>query len=721
MIEGIAKVQRLLERAFYQFSLGNQEESKKLGLNAISLLNTLMKDYSNIDDPKLLKSLSQKAIESYQKFKSNDRLSIEDKIIWFGSALNGAFFPPLIQGLCLIQYNEELDDILKLSENQQELLDKWIIVKSQDWSFEGIEDLYQDYLQDCSFVVALISLSRNNGILLLNTLTPHLDNVQRFGVKLHFNGCERIVEIGNQLPLLKSKSLFIKSESNPNLYWPALLEKAYLKVLGNGYDSKGSNASIDTYLISGWIPEFISSSMERPNFDLLWEDLFDSFKLNKLVLAVGTGEKAGDEYYPNHDYSVIGLKENPRSLIIKNPWNNKKSAVEFTEIFEKFQTLYINWNTADYYHQIKSFIYKPLQNQFESYLNLPQFHLKNNTRSEYQFFILLEKHLGFNESNINLAIYESNNGEKVLSKSKPYIRTIGNNSGFHLTKLQLKGSNSLTLVVLNDSLSSQNFTLHVYSKTKDFILNKSQSKYSYLKEIDDKWDVDSCGGNWSNQSYIKNPQYEIALPNDDKDIDLNIALFTKKDILINFQLFWDSEADKPFNQSKSSLIIEKYRPGSLIHRLKLKPRLKYKLIISTYDSDILEDFKLIISSDKCLVINKINTRLGLFSKTFKFNWSNKNRFKLKFCINRETNLNIHLWSDQSSISNYRPKVRASLFYDNNEPIKINSEFDDNLYGIWLQNVAVKPKATIILLVERFEAGNDTIYGEIGSDFKIELI
>jgi hypothetical protein len=83
-------------------------------------------------------------------------------------------------------------------------------------------------------------------------------------------------------------------------------------------------------------------------------------------------------------------------------------------------------------------------------------------------------------------------------------------------------------------------------------------------------------------------------------------------------------------------------------------------------------------------------------------------------------LSIHLWTNQGSYSNYRPQIRASLFYKGGEAIRVNPEFDDNLYGIWLLGVNVKPGTEIILLVERFEIGNDEVIGEIGSDFKIEM-
>jgi calpain-7 len=73
--------------------------------------------------------------------------------------------------------------------------------------------------------------------------------------KFNFNGAHRCVEVDDRLPVSKTKRvLHVVDRNNPSLLWPALLEKAYLKVRG-GYAFPGSNSNTDLWIMAGWIPE----------------------------------------------------------------------------------------------------------------------------------------------------------------------------------------------------------------------------------------------------------------------------------------------------------------------------------------------------------------------------------------------------------------------------------------------------------------------------------
>ena len=85
--------------------------------------------------------------------------------------------------------------------------------------------------------------------------TPAISPNGKYIFKLNFNGCYRKVVIDDRLPATSSgRSLCVFDRKNPWLLWPALLEKAYLKIRG-GYDFPGSNSGTDLWVLMGWIPE----------------------------------------------------------------------------------------------------------------------------------------------------------------------------------------------------------------------------------------------------------------------------------------------------------------------------------------------------------------------------------------------------------------------------------------------------------------------------------
>jgi calpain-7 len=88
-----------------------------------------------------------------------------------------------------------------------------------------------------------------------NKQVPLISTSGKYTFKLYFNGCFRKVVIDDRLPCSRTaRLLHVIDRNNPRLLWPALLEKAYLKVRG-GYDFPGSNSGTDLGLLTGWIPE----------------------------------------------------------------------------------------------------------------------------------------------------------------------------------------------------------------------------------------------------------------------------------------------------------------------------------------------------------------------------------------------------------------------------------------------------------------------------------
>lgn len=85
--------------------------------------------------------------------------------------------------------------------------------------------------------------------------SPRLSKNGKYIFRFNFNGCFRKVTIDDRLPTSSStRDLHVIDRNNRELLWPALIEKAYLKVRG-GYDFPGSNSGTDLCVLTGWIPD----------------------------------------------------------------------------------------------------------------------------------------------------------------------------------------------------------------------------------------------------------------------------------------------------------------------------------------------------------------------------------------------------------------------------------------------------------------------------------
>lgn len=199
-------------------------------------------------------------------------------------------------------------------------------------------DLVQDAATDCSVVASLCAgasrVKRGQSRLMSSFLYPYdaandrpvVSSNGKYIVRLNFNGCYRRVVIDDRLPASSTNQVIhVVDRNNPALLWPALLEKAYLKVRG-GYDFPGSNSATDLWILTGWIPEqvFLHDDLE---LDRLWKRISSGFSYGDVLITMGTGKMSSKTEKAlglagEHDYAVLDLREvdGQRLLLIKNPW-----------------------------------------------------------------------------------------------------------------------------------------------------------------------------------------------------------------------------------------------------------------------------------------------------------------------------------------------------------------------------------------------------------------
>ncbi|KAJ9647307.1 cysteine protease [Coniosporium tulheliwenetii] len=274
----------------------------------------------------------------------------------------------------------------------------------------------------------------------------------KYVVRLNFNGCYRKVVIDDRLPTSKNmRVLHVIDRRNPSLLWPALLEKAYLKVRG-GYDFPGSHSGTDLWILTGWIPEQIWLENSETDADQLWGRILSAFNKGDVLITLGTGRMShrierqlGLE--GEHDYAVLDLKEqgSSRLLCLKNPWcegtswkgklpelstaessepdfglhacrspqpveqaSSVQSSsgsvrhaheqgifwIDIDNVLRHFQSIFLNWNPGLFSYRQDAHFAWDLSNRLDSvtcFVNHPQF--KVVAKGESIVWLLLSRHL----------------------------------------------------------------------------------------------------------------------------------------------------------------------------------------------------------------------------------------------------------------------------------------------------------------------------------------
>ena len=198
-------------------------------------------------------------------------LTNKEKIILLqGAKLHGSVFPPWTAEPSSQEFQDGFEDEtdMHLSEAQASVLDGWVRPTASQVRGYGAQqprlDLVQDITNDCSVVASLCVLSARAERMAAADSVHIFPKVYPEGAaavngklvfKLHFNGCDRRVVIDDRLPRSTTeRSLHVFDRTGSNVLWPALIEKAYLKVRG-GYDFLGSTSGMDLWVLCGWIPE----------------------------------------------------------------------------------------------------------------------------------------------------------------------------------------------------------------------------------------------------------------------------------------------------------------------------------------------------------------------------------------------------------------------------------------------------------------------------------
>ena len=469
---------------------------------------------------------------------------------------------------------------------------------------------------------------------------------------MYFNGCYRKIVIDDKLPSSKiPRYLHVIDRNNPSLLWPALVEKAYLKMRG-GYDFPGSNSGTDMWIISGWIPEqlFLHDELSPEE---LWDRIFGPFNSGDVLLTIGTGSLTKREEEEHgliglHDYTVLDLKETNgrRQLLIKNPWsagtvwkgkdrleagptNGDSDAqesnraplspgtfwIDCDEVFQYFENFYLNWNPALFSHRQDIHFQWDLSTACsitDCVAENPQFAV--STKAGGTVWILLGRHFRTgdyvakpvtplldtsSESDepgfISIFVFNKDGLRVYLSDGAlqrgPYV-----DSPNTLMRLNMPSNTTYTVVVDTQSLpqSKQSFTLSAFSGSS-ITVTKATEKYGHTRKIQAAWTAHTAGGNSESERYPSNPQFKLQIP---RKCDLCILLESDNpDLAVHTKVFW-SQGQRVSTVRTRDIVAASghYRRGvALVEHEETLPG-SYTIVCSTFAPNQLGKFDLTVST-----------------------------------------------------------------------------------------------------------------------------
>ncbi|KAF4587561.1 cysteine protease PalB [Ophiocordyceps camponoti-floridani] len=523
--------------------------------------------------------------------------------------------------------------------------------KSQDENIlmqvRGHCDLVQDITTDCSVVASLSAAAKVmiGPHAVLSTILypfdhakgrPKLSRSGKYVIRMNFNGCPRRVVVDDRLPASRTdRTLFVVDRRNPCLLWPALLEKAYLKVRG-GYDFPGSNSGTDLWVLTGWIPEQLFLQVEDLDYDETWARVKAAHESRDVIVTLGTGRISAEEerlmgLIGEHDYAVEDLEMpdgNTRKLLIKNPWRDaplivgtggpdsgrdNTTWITLEDVAQHFETMYLNWNPSLFTCRQDHHLTWELPPRYlaTSLVKNPQYALSSASggsiwvlvgrhfvdaeleiaRSRHGSLAAVARQLGF----MSILIFDNGGKRAHVSGSEiyrgPYV-----DSPQTLARLEASPGKRYTMVIDQQELPLPNYslTLTLFSNTPLQVKLAEERMYHNL-ELTGAWSRRNAGGNSSKATYYRNPQYKLVAS---KTTPLSILLSTdNREVQVHVDVVW-ARGQRVTTVRVKDLVFSsgEYHRGCAMATIpKLEPG-TYTLVCSTFDAGQTAAFAIQVSS-----------------------------------------------------------------------------------------------------------------------------
>lgn len=526
-------------------------------------------------------------------------------------------------------------------------------------------DISQSCVTDCSVISALIACLQHDhrfqSGLALDCLHPRdpsgwprLSPDGRYTAKLHCNGSFRRVVIDDYLPIDASGRLLCASAEGGKGFWPALLEKAYVKLHG-GYAMLGSIPSTDIHTFTGWIPESISLRDTSFRSEQTWRRILRDFDDGSCVLTLGTGKAEvqlpdGRNLASEHAFAVLSAHEDAngrRYVDLADPWSHSELRqrldslnisegatasrtvrVSWELVCSRFHSIYCNHNPSRFEHTFAVHSQCDLDDVFLLDLQMgPSPSLEPDP-----IWILVSRHFDKPGTNEYLGLHAYEDAPLAGSRSLRPLPTAANlSNGTHiLLKYQPERPQARVKVLLVRQGVSQElrFSVSMYSNGPMRVADGSPG-LPFSEKILGKWTGKSSGGSAALPTYINNPQYAFAVPESATNATLRAVLHLDDSVPVNLKLVRSpgtgpharldnletatviaDSSQGAYSRGTACVVLPSLQPGS------------YTLIPSTFEAGVAAEFNLRVHASFATGVKLLPQEdAGRFTKLMRGNWT----------------------------------------------------------------------------------------------------
>ncbi|KAK0542753.1 cysteine protease [Tilletia horrida] len=418
------------------------------------------------------------------------------------------------------------------------------------------QDIVQDAVSDCSLVAALQVAAEYDSRWASKIATAAMhprDGADRaaaskdgiYHVKLWFNGGARRVVIDDMLPCFPNGELIGASSNQGDQYWPALVEKAFLKVVIGGYNFPGSNSAADLYTLTGWLPDQVLLQQAGFRREQIWRSLHTAYTQGRCILTVGTGADAdrhdSDRRWawlsPAHNYAVLDLREEDghRQVTVVNSWRQATTGhrqihvLSWEDVCGHFDALHVNWRVSDFAYRESAHCSWSSRHERVDLSQNTQLQIiihrgqqgagaKDMTEAEdsLELWLHLNRHMSPNKENARVLIalhaFNHTEGRKFYRLTDHEQMGAFTDSDHVLRKIQV-GPECKALTVIASRFGpdvESAFSLSVYASVPVTIQALPRA-YPYHITTTGSWTGRSAGGNLSQPTFGFNPQYQLQI------------------------------------------------------------------------------------------------------------------------------------------------------------------------------------------------------------------